>query len=316
VVFCGTQYVHAKISPYKIIPEEYKISDSLALAAAELYLQDVERGCPDIPGSLPIPDEDSGCIHAIARFFPDNDTSEDFEKFTVDNLILNESSRAALWAYYNFRQVPESLDPVEIDHSEYLSIIREKKKPKTEYPFFIKPFYLAWRWIRHHIIHPIADFFLKLFSRSTGTFNFLVISAGILVLLALLALLARILIRLPRVQSALDIKDIHLAKAEPEPRWLEQAEKELAKAQPGMAVRSLYFWIIGHSTETGRIHRYEWWTNRQLIHAIETKWPHMKYLARSIIREYEDAEYGHMQLKLPKIKTLFREAVNKSRAGK
>lgn len=268
------------------------LPDSIAFPLAEAFLKDRRDDCAK-PGAIVAASGDTTrCRHPL----------NDYVCLRHDSVVIRDGGKAMLAAYQAFRRIRQNNHGYSFSHKKFLAYAEPPKQRSRSWISRQLNKLLSWTFMR--FFRFLAPRLAELWNSLSSSGKWAVIAVAALLMLVFLAFIARALTHSHFVQQRLAPDVLPPMKAARRVDWLAHADASLQSGEYRKALAFLYTWFTVWSTQSGVIKRQEWWTNRQLIAAIDRSRPAIGSLAQSLIALYEDTEYGHRAVEADALSTL------------
>ncbi len=268
------------------------LPDSIAFPLAEAFLNDRNDDCAMVPGAIVPRSGDSACRHPLDKYV----------YVRNDSIVIGNSGKTMLAAYQAFRRIDQNEHAYSFSHTKFLAYAEPPKQPEESWISRQIKKFLGWTFMQ--LFHFLMPRLAELWNSLSAPGKTVVVAFAALLMLVFLAFIARALTHSHLVQRRLAPDVLPPIKTVRKVNWLSKADASLRSEQYREALSFLYTWFTIWLTESGMIRRQEWWTNRQLIAAIERSRPAIGGLAQSLIAFYEDTEYGHRAVKAESVHEL------------
>jgi hypothetical protein len=281
------------------------LSDAEAYTIRTDFEARVDSFCR-LPGTIVNYSEDSVCFNPLQYYI--NSYYYDTAKIAFDDSLREWQVKIALYSYDKFTHFPvKHKSTFRFSHTRFLSFAVEKKEPR-EMPWILKKLEDIMLWLKKHIWDPLMKPLYKSFRRLSVGVKILVVIAGMILFLLLIALIAR---AVSRIYPAVDYSDKTVRKRKravvvTRRNRLEKAYALFTGGELQKALEQLYVWLLEYFTGRNGIKRYEWWTNRQFLDLVKKRRPEKHPLAQQLIQQYEETVYGHRTVGQQKMAALFK----------
>lgn len=258
-----------------------------------------------LPGTIVNYAEDSVCYNPLQYYI--HNYYYDTTKMAFSDSLREWQVKIALYSYDKFTNFPvRRKSKLHFSHKRFLSFVVHKEKPR-EMPWILKKLEDILLWLKKHIWDPLMTPLYKSFQKLSPGFKIVVIIAGMILFLVLIALIARVV---SRVYPAVDYSEKKVIKRKravvvTQRNRLEKAYALFAEGKLQEALEQVYVWLLECFTGRNGIKRYEWWTNRQFLDLVQKRRPEKHAFAQQVIQQYEEAVYGHRPVAKQKLGVLF-----------
>jgi hypothetical protein len=278
------------------------------------FLDNADDIC-SFPGSVLYFNSDTTCFSPTLWYIDgyDNTVSSASDSETtnmVPDSLQEYRFRMAMTTFRRFGP-PRKKNPkvYHFTHATYLKYLEEKEEIR-KMPFLYRILMRFLEFINKFILQPLYRLIITPFEKLPFFWKTVLFTAAVAVFIVVVVVLGRFAARIYPVtdRSAAALNTGGGKESSEEKNWLQMARGHYNNRQPAVAVECLYRYLITWFLNRNKVQRYEWWTNRQFLAILQTRFGGDVPIAEKIISTYEQVVYGHYPAELQRVEALIEMA--------